>query len=298
MSGYRQRRAWAWNGEIGPVLEAAREQRGISLKEAERNTSIRWRYLEGLEREDPKELPHRTYVQGFLGSYAEFLGLDVEDLSRKFARHTFDRGRLKRREAGLQERGRHSSGVESSAEPVREDSAVRRSSSKGTLITLSLLLLAVGVSVTALYSVRGDAVLPGSPLGGGEQPVGSSQGDGEPESSPQPSQAGDTTPTPVLERGAGKAPQGDIGSLRAQVMVTGSESWISVESDSEVAYTGIAQPGFSQSFEAGETFSITTGNAGAVELRLNDIKYGRLGQDGEVTARSFDFKRERQGSRE
>jgi hypothetical protein len=81
-------------------------------------------------------------------------------------------------------------------------------------------------------------------------------------------------------------------------MVTGAESWISVESDSEVAYTGIAQPGFSQRFEAGETFSITTGNAGAVELRLNDIKYGRLGQDGEVAARSFDFKRERQGSRE
>ncbi len=298
MSGYRQRRDWAWNGEIGPVLEAAREQQGISLKEAERNTSIRWRYLEGLEREDPKELPHRTYVQGFIGSYAEFLGLDVDELSRKFTSHTFDRRRLKRRDDGLGERGRHSSGSESDAESVQTSSVGRRRLGKGTLITLSLLLVAVGFSVAALYIVRGDSALTGSPLGGGEPPVGSSQGDGESVSPPQPSQAGDTTPTPVLERGGDEAPQGDRGSLRARVMVTGAESWISVEADSEVAYTGIAQPGFSQSFEAGETFSITTGNAGAVELRLNDIKYGRLGQDGEVTARSFDFKRERQGSRQ
>lgn len=297
MSGYRQESDWAWNGEIGPVLEAAREQRGISLKEAERNTSIRCRYLEGLECEDPKELPHRTYVQGFLWSYAEFLGLDGEDLGRKLASHTFERRRLRRREAGLRERRRHSSGSESLAEPAKEDSVGRQSPRKGTLIalSLSLLLVAVSVSVTALYSARGDAVLPGLLLGGGEPPVGGSQDDGESASSPQPSQAGGTMPTPVLEGGAGETIQG-TGSLRAQVKVTGAESWISVEADSKVAYTGVAQPGFSRTFEAGETFSITTGNAGAVELRLNDIEYGQLGQDGEVTARSFDFKRERQGS--
>lgn len=298
MSGYRQRRSLAWNGEIGPVLEAAREQKGISLKEAERNTSIRWRYLEGLEREDPKELPHRTYVQGFIGSYAEFLELDVDELSRKFTSHTFDRRRLKRRDDGLEERDRHSSGSDSDAESIRTSSASRRRPGKGTVIILSLLLVVAGFSVAALYIVRGDTVLPGSPVAGVDPPMERSPGDGESGSPPQPSQAGDTTPTPILEQEENEVPQGDTGSLRAQVMVTGSESWISVEADSEVAYTGIAEPGFSQSFEAGETFSITTGNAGAVELRLNGIKYGRLGQDGEVTARSFDFKQERRGSRE
>lgn len=298
MSGDRQREPWAWNGEIGPVLEAARERRGISLKEAERSTSIRCRYLEGLEREDPRELPQKSYVQEFVASYAKFLGLDVEELGRKLTKYTTECRRLKWRGDGRD--GENGASIRRGSGAASGQAISNRAwnSGRGTLVTLILLLVAVGISIAAIYISRGDTVLPDSPVAGGDTPVANSADGGESGSSSQPSQAGGTTPTPVIERGEEGAPQGDGGSLRARVMVSGAESWISVESDSEVAYTGIAQPGFSRRFESGETFSITTGNAGAVELRLNGIDYGQLGQDGEVTARSFDFKRERQVSRE
>src|ERR671911_1463371 len=73
------------NGEakIGAVLEKARKQRGLTLDEAEYATKIRKRYLDGLEREDFGVLPDAVYARGFLKTYANYLGLDGEDLARQ-----------------------------------------------------------------------------------------------------------------------------------------------------------------------------------------------------------------------
>src|SRR3712207_1026274 len=71
------------DAKIGPVLEKARKERGLTLEEAEHATKIRKRYLAGLEREDYGVLPDAVYAQGFLKTYANYLGLDGEDLSRQ-----------------------------------------------------------------------------------------------------------------------------------------------------------------------------------------------------------------------
>lgn len=275
MSRYRDKGSWAWNGEIGPLLAEARERQGLSLKEAERSTSIRSRYLEGLERENPRELPARGYVQSFLTSYAEFLGLDVEELSRRFKRHEGER-RPRREE--------REEGAARSGEP--------RSGRSGALVTLAGALLVLALVAVAFYLLRSESPSSEMPVAGGDVPA---QRAAE-EAGPVSSQAGE--PAPTLEEGsedreAGNGEAGSGGKLQARVIVRGSESWISVESESGVEYTGIAQPGFSRRFESGESFTITTGNAGAVELRLNGLEYGTLGENGEVTSRSFTLKRER-----
>lgn len=282
MSGYRDKEFWAWNGEIGPFLEEARERRGISLKEAEQSTRIRSRYLEGLERENPRVLPGRGYVQGFLRSYAEFLGLDVEELSRRFKRH--DGGRRHRRE---QRNVAPAGGVEheEATRPGEQISAGGRGLRGGALRTLSLAVLTLALVVAAFYILRDDPLSEGAPISGRETPAENNPDGSGPEGPPQ---AGE--PAPTLEEDSGREAAGREGRLRATVLVRGSESWISVESESGVEYTGIAQPGFSRSFESGESFSITTGNAGAIELRLNGIDYGTLGENGEVTSRSFTLK--------
>src|ERR671933_1135410 len=69
--------------QIGPVLQQKRREKGLSLRDVEQATKIRTRYLEGLEREDYSVLPDAVYVQGFLKTYANFLGLDGERLSRE-----------------------------------------------------------------------------------------------------------------------------------------------------------------------------------------------------------------------
>src|ERR671938_1684532 len=69
--------------QIGALLAKKRREKGLSLKDVEQATKIRTRYLEGLEREDYDMLPDAVYVQGFLKTYANFLGLDGERLSRE-----------------------------------------------------------------------------------------------------------------------------------------------------------------------------------------------------------------------
>lgn len=280
MSRYRDKGSWAWNGEIGPLLAEARERQGLSLKEAERSTSIRSRYLEGLERENPRELPARGYVQSFLTSYAEFLGLDVEELSRRFKRHEGER-RPRRDERNV------AAGAESEEGTARSGEPRSGRGRSGALVTLAGALLVLALVAVAFYLLRSESPSSEMPVAGGDVPA---QRAAE-EAGPVGSQAGE--PAPTLGEGSEDREAGSGGELRARVIVRGSESWISVESESGVEYTGIAQPGFSRSFESGESFRITTGNAGAVELRLNGLEYGPLGENGEVTSRSFTLKRER-----
>ena len=65
---------------LGDVLRAAREQKGLDLTRAERETKIRSRYLSALELGEYRDLPGAVYVKGFLRNYGHYLGLDPEYL--------------------------------------------------------------------------------------------------------------------------------------------------------------------------------------------------------------------------
>ncbi len=63
--------------DIGASLREARETRGLSLDDVQRELRFRERYLVALEEERWEQLPGGdAYVKGFLRTYAEFLGLN------------------------------------------------------------------------------------------------------------------------------------------------------------------------------------------------------------------------------
>jgi len=75
--------------EIGSILRAAREERGLTLDDAAEATKIRPAYLEAIEDEAFERLPGATYARGFLRAYAELLGVDpqplIDEFSERFA---------------------------------------------------------------------------------------------------------------------------------------------------------------------------------------------------------------------
>ncbi len=71
-------------------LYAARERKGVDLYRAERDTKIRARYLSALERGEYKELPGDVYTKGFLRNYANYLGLDAEEVVSQWRRERGD----------------------------------------------------------------------------------------------------------------------------------------------------------------------------------------------------------------
>ena len=71
-------------------LHAARERKGVDLARAERDTKIRARYLEALERGDWRALPGQVYTKGFLRNYAIYLGLEPDQVLRDWRRERGD----------------------------------------------------------------------------------------------------------------------------------------------------------------------------------------------------------------
>jgi len=65
---------------FGEKLRKTRESLDYSIEQASRDTNISKRYLIALENEDFSEFPGETYLKGFLMNYAEYLGLEGEEL--------------------------------------------------------------------------------------------------------------------------------------------------------------------------------------------------------------------------
>ena len=81
----RADRGFAADGPTLPErLVEAREQKGVDVYRAERDTKIRVRYLQALEAGDYAELPGAVYTKGFLRNYALYLGLDPDDVVRQW----------------------------------------------------------------------------------------------------------------------------------------------------------------------------------------------------------------------
>ena len=69
---------------VGAELRAAREHRGWNLEELAAGLRIRAAYLEAIEDGRVADLPGNAYALGVLRTYAVALGLEPDDVSRRF----------------------------------------------------------------------------------------------------------------------------------------------------------------------------------------------------------------------
>jgi cytoskeletal protein RodZ len=65
---------------LGEKLKAARALKGCTFDQVSRDTNIARRYLEALEAEAFDQFPGEPYLLGFLRNYAEYLGLEAQEL--------------------------------------------------------------------------------------------------------------------------------------------------------------------------------------------------------------------------
>jgi cytoskeleton protein RodZ len=266
-------------GHIGPILEKRRLEKGLSLKEVEQATKIRKRYLEGLEREDPTVLPDPVYARGFLKTYANFLGLDGERLSRELR----DR-RSPRRERQLNQ---EASGTSDFEQPLITPGGLggteRRRVSGATILTVALALLVLAAVIGALYYVGSRSA--GS--GAEDAPEGPAVEQKDPGPSQKEEPATETT-TGTPGGATGEA-EDDATSetVPVTVRVVGAPAGLTISVDGAVALDQFAQPGFSQTFEARDSVTVSTANAGAVEVEVDGENQGRLGRNGQGATREF-----------
>ncbi len=281
--------------KIGRFLEQARKERGLSLEEVEQATKIRKRYLAGLEREDYAMLPDAVYAQGFLKTYANYLGLDGEALSRQLKSR-----RKPRRERGINYNTQPESDFEEPLiAPRGLQGTEKRKVPTSAIVTLLVAVLVLAAVLGALYFVgRG---VQASRSAGDDPPVASRENpppqeqqkvadkEKAPESEPADKDA--------IAKDAGDRQSSDEArrpvppdSLEVLISVRDRPSWLLIQTDGNTAYEQVAQPGYSETFEAGRRLYIKCGDAGAVNVEINGQNLGKLGPAATIVERNYTLK--------
>ncbi len=71
---------------LGDYLKEAREKLNLSIEKISEDTRIMSKFIEAIEKEEFTAFPGEAYLVGFLKSYSEYLGIDGEDVVRRYER--------------------------------------------------------------------------------------------------------------------------------------------------------------------------------------------------------------------
>ncbi|GBF32780.1 hypothetical protein DCCM_0976 [Desulfocucumis palustris] len=224
----------------------------------EADIKIRLKYLEALENEDYGVLPGKAYEKGFLKNYAQYLGLNPNEVIAAY----------------LNEQR-----VEEEPEPDVIEAPPPVKSGNGKRLVLGLLLAGV-VLVVGVF-----AILPSLQE---KEPGQSGRQENyvaEKEQTPAPNGNKENIPG----ESENQAPSAEVQPEGVDITlnVTDRASWMLVVVDGQTQFTGEVAPGQSKSFHGQERIWVKLGNAGDVNVNFNGEDIGVLGQRGDVVAREF-----------
>ena len=259
-------------GTFGDTLRQAREDLGVSLFEAERETRINRRYLEALEIEDDSTLPPAVYTRGFIRTYSLYLGLSPDGMLDLFGPRRAIEERVQIR-------------------PIPADVAATPRRSFRPVVTVAGLLL-VGLVIvyvwgqyTFLKENVGQLDVGASPRAAPTPTLGVRGA--VPVASPSPTVPG----IPVLAVGS-PSPASVAGSPGATsglvVEAKGVEkTWLEVWVDGKSVLAETIQPGFTRSYSAEQQVRMRVGNAAGVQVVVNGSSQGPLGARGQAVDASW-----------
>ena len=265
-----------------------REAQGLSLEQVRSSTRIQTKYLQALEDEDFSALPEQVFTKGFIRVYARSLGLDEQDVLRRFseASHEFYH-------RGQQEQHRVQ---------TRREEEERGKNNRNLIIVVTAAIL-IGL---AFLLTRETETPPPQPLETTASPLDLSPSttpeetevpadieiSSEPEVNPEPNPVAATpTPPPVdlptltppteSPTPASSSQPVTSGPLLMELEAT-QLTWVVVKLDGNQPQESLLRPGQRATWEATNQFTLTLGDAGGVRVRVNGESRGPFGKQGEV----------------
>ncbi|MEA1979215.1 MAG: DUF4115 domain-containing protein [Chloroflexota bacterium] len=263
--------------EIGRTLRETRERLGLTLEEAERTIRIRSSLLGALERGEFDSLPSEVQVRGFLHNYAEFLGIDPDDLLRQY-----DESKQPKRRQSLMARG--------SGKPADKKKTKRRTRMPSWFSTDVIVITTITIGVIVVLGWGGQKLF--TSIGSGEDATvvaSSADATSLPAATSTPSPAvsalaqatqqttDDPTATPTLILNV-------LDQVNLQVIAE-RESWVQVLVDGKEAFRGRMRAGEQSDYLGEERVELFTGNGGGIRVIFNGQNQGLMGYIGQVVTR-------------
>ena len=235
---------------FGRYLRTIRLEKGVNLEVISRETKIRMDCLLLIEQEDHNRLPAEVFVKGFLRAYAKIIGVDEDDVIRRYL-----------------------SSLQVFKESARsEDDLIRLNKNYWPRLLLSIgaLLCIIAFSVYVVSFFQG---WPSTPAPKSEQ------------FRQQKEVVEDihdrTSEPPEVSSPIEKHSEDILEKLLLKIMAL-EVTWIKVIIDEKDPKEYVMHPGDHLELEASSDFNLLIGNAGGVKLTLNDESLGVLGKSGQV----------------
>jgi cytoskeletal protein RodZ len=306
-------------GELGTWLREAREAKNLSLSEVEAETRIRGSFIEALEEGDYDALPGEVHVRGFLRNYALHLGIDADEVRRKYEQE------IPQRESVQYAQN------ESSFQPIDADLGRARGHLIAGLVYIGPILAVVAVGAAASiwlwygrplpemphwWPLQPQALLataispdsltaPTSQAAGMSRPATSTAQPPEARQTPRPAPRLAATsqvlplPTPTSVSRATGSPTpsampaaADEEGIRLTVRAT-DRAWTRITADGTIVFEAMLTTGDERTFEANVSMGFRCGNAGGVIITVNGQDLGALGKRGQVVDRTWIIEEER-----
>jgi cytoskeleton protein RodZ len=241
---------------VGARLRAAREKRGVSLKQIANSTRISVMSLEALERSDLARLPGGIFTRSFVRAYAQEVGLDPDRTIQDFIAELPPEAATATARSGAIEDG----------EKLESD---RRA------VTTAVRLLLISVPIIGLVVYYGAGRMPWAP----ETPreVVAEAPASRPEAPPAPPSV------PAAESAAPAAVPEPTG-LRMEIAPRAS-CWVSVTADGDPTFSGLMAAGEKRVISAKEQILVNVGDAGAFAYTLNGRPGRPFGAPGQVVSK-------------
>jgi len=239
-------------GNFGNSFKKARESKGLTLAQIADETRISVRFLEAIENEDFQLLPGGIFNRGFIRTYASRLGLDADATVKEYEQLL-------------------------NIQQPEQTVAPPPPPPKGSTTDKKLYPAAIGVlalAVIMFYLFTRETSPPVTvPVTSEPSPSAVTQ---EPVSTPlTPSVAASPQPGPASTPNRGM-------TLDIQAI---DQTWIKVVADGTSVSPGeTLEPGMTRHFNAENSFRLVIGNAGGLNLKLNDQRVKAIGRIGQVRA--------------
>lgn len=255
----------------GNDLRAARERLGWSLPDVAATLRIRLPFLESIEQGRIADLPGNAYAVGFVRTYAQALGLDPDEMARRF--------RAEAAEVNQKTRLAFPAPVPERGVPA------------GALVLLGLTVCIA--AYIGWYRISGER--PGAPPVAQVPARLAMLADTPPIPAPAPApvkaeEPPAPPPAPIVQHEAISPSQAMAAPIPAPIndaaklaLRARGDAWLQVRDKSgQMLVSRVLRAGEVWAFPSRGQFMVTTGNAGGTEVLVDGTSIGNFGADGMV----------------
>lgn len=280
---------------LGDLLRQTREQKNLSLDDAEKGTNIRKLYIKAIEDGNYDKLPGEVFLKGFIKTYGKFLGLDGQKLIEQYkaektgVKTTAEEPAPKAEEK--QDNAENTVAKQAAEEVKQPEKAVKNSKpaeksvpnidnfsdsqkylepknsggSKKNIIIIAVIIIAIIIGAVAFLSSQGSEETPA-----GQPKIQQTQQE-QPQAQPQQQTP---APAPVVSGS-------EVSAVFSQ------DCWTEVKVDGNTVLSETVKAGSTLNWKGNSQVEVTVGNAGAVDITFNGQPQGKMGDVGAVVTKSF-----------